>query len=267
MVISFAAAEVLSEENLAAVVFGLGYAHYGLGLKYSKRGVENAWTKSRPKALLIGAVIGAFLLAGKEWAVPGIVTYFGVHHAISEAYFSPESPSIRNAHGVVVLGTYISIIFRQLQYVPYGQELGWVLTAAGIIALLAASKGNRQGLIQRFPWLIIGPAFLVISHWVPVTWLVLTLFHFVFWAMLPLLRPGMIKGDALKKYWKETAWTNGLCVLGTVGLLKFAYAAGNSIPFSAMRGLFYAWSYLHISWSFVVSGANPKWVKRAVGVA
>lgn len=266
MLISFAVAEVLSGYMLSTAVFGLGYAHYALGLKYSRRGVTNAWQQPVAKGLILTALVGSVLLAGQTWATPGIIVYFGIHHAISEAYFAQESAQVRSAHGVVVLGTYLAIIFRNLSFFPYAQQAGWVITAVGIAALLYYVKGQK-GILNRFPWLVIGPAFLLLSHWVVVDWRVLTLFHFIFWGALPALRPGMIKGMALRKYWTETALANTFSLVAVFALYYYGLTTQNGLPYMAMMKLFFAWSYLHITWSFVVSGANPPWIKRLVGAA
>ena len=266
MLISFALAEVLDTYYLSTAVYGLGYAHYALGLKYSRRGVTNAWQRPVAKGLILLALVGSFLLAGQTWAVPGIIIYFGVHHAISEAYFTQESTHVRSAHGVVVLGTYLAIIFRNLGFFPYAQQAGWVITAIGIAALLYYVKGEKN-LLNRFPWLVIGPAFLFLSNWLPVDWRVLTIFHFIFWGALPALRPGMIKGMALRTYWTETAVVNALSLVVVFALYFYGLSTRNGLPYMAMTKLFFAWSYLHITWSFVVSGANPPWIKRLVGAA
>ena len=87
------------------------------------------------------------------------------------------------------------------------------------------------------------------------------------WGALPALRPGLIKGCALKAYWTETVLINAGCVALVLGLNLFGKNTSNQLPDFAMTQLFFAWSYLHITWSFIVSGANPPWVKRLVGVA
>ena len=270
MLASFAIMEKMPEANV--LVYGLGYAHYALGLKYSRRGVNSAWERPRAKALLLGAFATSFLLAGIPMVVTGIIVYFGIHHAISEAYFQTDSPRVRTAHGAVVIGTYLSIISSNLSFIPHLMEAGWVVTILAALALIVAVKSESGKLdwslmLRRFPWLTIGPAFLILAFWLPVDWRALTLFHFIFWGALPALRPGLIKGRALKTYWTETALINAGCVALVLGLNLFGKNTSNQLPYFAMTQLFFAWSYLHITWSFIVSGANPPWVKRLVGVA
>jgi uncharacterized membrane protein len=269
MVISYFIVEHMPAANV--VIYGLGYAHYALGLKYSKRGVANAWTKPRSKAIVLGALITSFLLAGMPMVITGIIVYFGFHHAISEAYFQQDSQKVRTAHGFLVLGTYLAIIASNIPQIPHLVEVGWGLTAASVVVLLTVLRNepNRDQInpIKRFPWLVVGPLFLVSSIWFPVNWKTLTLFHFIFWGALPLLRPGLIQGVALKRYWTETALTNAGCVALVLLLYRYGTNAGNQLPYLVMTQLFFAWSYLHITWSFVVSGANPPWVKRLVGAA
>ena len=269
MVISYFVIERLPQANV--IVYGLGYAHYALGLKYSKRGVANAWAKPRSKAIILGAFITSFLLAGIPWVVTGIIVYFGFHHAISEAYFKQDSPRVRTVHGFVVLGTYLAIIANNIPWIPYLVEVGWAMTMLAGLALIFVLRkepnGSEINPLKRFPWLVVGPAFLVSSIWFPVDWRTLTLFHFVFWGALPLLRPGMIQGKALTRYWTETALVNAGCVAVVLLLTQYGTNTGKRLPYLAMKQLFFAWSYLHITWSFVVSGANPPWVKRLVGAA
>lgn len=265
MAASFLIMEQMANANI--VVYGLGYAHYALGLKYSRRGVSNAWLKPRSKAILLGAVVASFLLAGIPMVVTGIIAYFGIHHAISEAYFDQATPRIRTAHGAVVLGTYLSIISSNIPFIPHLMEIGWAVTAVSAAFLLVAvrKEGSPVSAFKRFPWLTIGPAFLLLALWVPVDWRTLTIFHFIFWGALPVLRPGMLTGAALKTYWTETALVNAACIALVLLLNRWGGSGPQNIPYLAMTQLFFAWSYLHITWSFVVSGANPPWVKRLVG--
>jgi hypothetical protein len=94
--------------------------------------------------------------------------------------------------------------------------------------------------------------------------MVLILYHFAFWGMLPLFRSDIFKGnqERLKVFWKDAIIWNGLGLLG-IGLIVFLSSQFVDFRlFQMIILLFYIATYWHISISFIISGSNPAFIKR-----
>ena len=268
-----------STSSFNILLLGLTFAHYILGLVYSIRGLSHSWNRDRPKTLLLLLIPIAFIPLGKDWLIPVLVFYFGIHHALSESYFvrsqgTPEMTQVRTSNLIVVIGSYFAIVSRDTRFEELVFILGWGGIVIGTIAwfwsrrrLQSLGKITLKEVLYAYPWLIIGPAFGVLSYFIKVDWRVIVLYHVVFYIFLPLARPGMLNGPSLKTYWLRTVSLNLGCLAGMVFLYWYVRTYQNVLPLAITEGIFYGWTFLHISWSFLISGANPMWVKKLLKTA
>lgn len=260
-------------------MYCIGYAHYLLAIYYSRRGIQSAWSSRRSKWLLLAMLPLAFvpfLSNSYEHVVIGLVIYFGLHHTMSEVYFDAKrhSKRFRSLHWWAVLGSYFAITGHHVPSFLYSEIIGWVVCIAATTALLVVRK--REGelslryVLHTCPWLLLGPVVALIGEFVFLDWRFLINWHFFFWLFIPHLRKGMFTPRKTRIYWAQNA-----VLIGFFAFLFYALNVGPSteiMDFSVIGTLvlsqfFLAWSYFHISWSFLVSGGNPGWLKNWVSSA
>ena len=122
-------ATTLSMNYTVFLMYSLGYTHYLLAVYYSKRGIQRAWSKAPAKTLLLMLLPLSFVpLFLNDAAIPGLVLYFAVHHAMSEVYFDSRNHSkwLRNVHFMALIGSYFAITGHHLAW--WVDEIGWLLT-------------------------------------------------------------------------------------------------------------------------------------------
>lgn len=265
-----------SLDNLifVALILGSGYPHVLLGLRYSQRGLKEAWQSQTAKIVLLLIVPLGLLAPTFDWNVMALMLYFGLHHAISETFFGrgrDEESAYRKPLMVLLLFVSYTFSIKGNFYLPYLAKVG--LAAVGTVSffwILFLSRGllkrpsERRDFFNRESWVFIGPALAVIANWAPVDWKVYILYHFAFYAFLPLLKEGVLPKEKLKKFWMEGALWNGLGIILflTVALQLRSSGGAFEVVWIASLNLFYGLTYIHISWSFLISGANPSWIRR-----
>ena len=254
------------------MMYSLGFTHYILAIHYSKRGLQKAWSSGIAKwPLLLLLPLSFVPLFVDGTAIPGLVLYFGFHHAMSEVYFDSKQHSrrLRNAHYIAVTGSYFAITGHHLKFLPWLDELGWVsMLVATPIFFIVNQKHDQhdlRSLISTCPWIVLGPLVAILGEFVILDWRFLINWHFLFWLSLPYLRKGMFTLKQKKTYWIQNVLLSAIIftlfsvgtfypsVLGDIGSLVLIHWLGQ---------LFLFWSYFHISWSFLISGGNPQWLKK-----
>ncbi len=271
---------VLPLKYLTALTLAAGFPHVILGLKYSRRGLERAWRSPRPRlALLVFMGLTPVTFAA-EWNVEILVIYFGIHHAISEVYsrgpsVSGESRINRGIYWLLIFAGYLFASRDDLSFIPNLPVLS--LAIFGILLALLIyrifdSTGNSDNfsglkcIIERYPWIFAASLLVAISCYSPLSWQVFILYHFTYWGLLPLFRTSVFRGDTEREqiFWKDNLlWTSGF-TLTIVAVCLICRHERDWRVFSAIVLLFHSLTYFHISISFLISGANPSWIKRLV---
>lgn len=256
-------------------MYALGFTHYFLALHYSRRGIAAAWIRPRGKGLFLAIIPLSFLpmLLNLEVIVALLVLYFGIHHAMSEVYFDTKdhSKQLRTAHWWAVLSSYFAVTGHHLHPALHIQAIGWVGTLVFTIMFFRIAKRENMlsipSLLGTCPWIFLGPLLALVGEWVYLDWRFLINWHFVFWLFLPYLRKGLFTPQKLRTYWLQ----NGLITLALYLLIQCIYSKTFLVEWDPYRifvrgfeNFFLTWSFLHISWSFLVSGGNPDWIKRVV---
>jgi hypothetical protein len=122
---------------------------------------------------------------------------------------------------------------------------------------------TKQFLIE-YPWLLGAMVMLMLSFIKPFAWQVLILFHFTFWGVLPVFRKAMFERGSkqLKIFWKDAWQWNGSWLIVIGALATWSYINKDYRLFELMLVGFYIATYWHISVSFIISGANPSWIRQ-----
>ena len=264
---------IVQEIYFTTLVLGTGIPHIILGAKYSKRGLQNAFNNYWNKILIL-LFLPLSLILGFRFGAVGLIFYFAVHHAISETY-SHKSLFQNNGLFNLAYGTLVGssfLIACRNDFIEYNFLFFWcyLLFFASAVTLIIFIKkhyfkiNSVKELLQTHPWLLGAPALCILTIFNPISWLVIILYHYVFWGFLPLFRSDMFQGDKskLKTFWKDAIKWNGLGIIG-IGLLVFISI--KQIDFRLFQLIllaFYIANYWHISVSFVISGANPQFVRR-----
>lgn len=266
-------ATALPFNNTVFLMYSLGYTHYLLAIHYSKRGIQKAWSKGPAKTILLMLLPLSFIpLFLNNVAIPGLVLYFGVHHAMSEVYFDSRhhSKRLRNVHFMAVIGSYFAITGHHLM--PWVDDAGWLLTSVMTPAFFIINRKydqhNLRSLIFTCPWIVLGPLVAGFGELVFLDWRFLINWHFLFWLSLPYLRKGMFTPRQNKVYWIQNIGLSALFfglfyVASSTPLFGFS---GGLITSLWLSQFFLFWSYFHISWSFLISGGNPQWLKRLLQI-
>ena len=264
---------ILPEIYMTTLVLGTGIPHIILGAKNSKRGFSASFRVYWKKAFLMLLIPMSFILGFKFGAL-GLIFYFALHHAISETYshksFFEKNTFFNSLYGLVVLTSFLIACRADfLQYdflIPYC----YVVFFMSLISLLFISRKHLFKLdaikvfLVSYPWIVASPVLCLVTLFQPISWMVLILYHFCFWGMLPLFRSDMFKGnkDRLKVFCADAIKWNGFVLLGIVFIVFLSSQFGNFKLFQIILLLFYVATYWHISISFIISSANPKVIKR-----
>lgn len=249
----------------------VGYTHYLLAIHYSKRGIAQAWGKKRSKWILISFLPLVFLpFLNETLIVPSLVVYFGIHHAMSEVYFDAKhhSKKLRTTHWLALIGSYFAITGHHISSVSNLDSIGWIVNVAATLAFFYVWRKEGtlsfKTMVYTCPWIILGPAVALIGEYIYLDWRFLINWHFFFWLFIPYLRSGMFNSNQIRTY-----WTQNILLMALFSFLFFISSQpGNfdvigwePVGMKILSRFFLAWSFFHISWSFIISGGNPNWLK------
>ena len=264
---------IIPEIYLTILVLGSGIPHIILGAKNSQRGLSSSFRVYWKKVLII-LLIPLSLVLGFKFGALGLVFYFAVHHAISETYshksFLKENSFFNSLYGLLILTSYLIACradFVQYEFLIPGFCVVFTISLLSILCITRKhlyKMDSMKALLISYPWLIVAPALCLLTIFKPISWMVLILYHFAFWGMLPLFRGDIFKEnkDRLNVFWKDAIKWNGLGLLG-IGLLVWLSTRFVDFRlFQIIILLFYIATYWHISISFIISGANPPIIKR-----
>jgi hypothetical protein len=245
------------------VTFAWGFAHYLLALRYSGGQMRQLLGTATQVPALIGLVFLATTLY--QVAFP-LFLYFGLHHALNEAYLSrlvvgPSSTRSRlNA---------TAALFHALAYLAtlrWSRELAgidplwiWIgLAVAGALLVRSVRQSGAAGSARQLLGLCApeaaAAALVVVSLFVRVTFLQFVLYHFVLWTVLPIERIGRRGRAAFVEYAALS-----FAAIGVAVLLSPLGPSSTRVSPRWFSEQFLLWSYLHITLSFALSDAHPKW--------
>lgn len=264
---------VIPKIYFTSLVLGTGIPHIILGARYSRSGLQMAFNNYWKKAYIL-LLIPLSLFFGIGFGAIGLIFYFALHHSISETYshksLFQNSGLFNFAYGSLVFSSFLIACrddFIQYSFLFFWCYLMFFVSCITLIIFIKKhfSKINSvKELFLAHPWLIGAPVLCTLTIFKPISWTVLILYHFVFWGLLPLFKKEMFNGNTskLKTFWKDTITWNAFWIIG-IGLLTFySKMIVDFRMFQIILLGFYIATYWHISVSFIISGANPPFVKR-----
>lgn len=256
----------LPQPWIVALVLGTGYPHIFLGIKYSRKGTERSWG-ALPTKLFLCLFIPISLIFGFSFEPIGLILFFALHHALSETYGHGQNttPFVTLMRFLLIITTYL-IACRGDVFIS---ELPMAFTAVPLLFAflllhqLTRARVKLTDAVIQSPWIIGAPVIMALSTYQSIPWETFILFHFAFWGALPLFRQNMFRkdADARRIFWRDAIIWNGSGVIIMSALTIGSYDASDFRIFELLLLLFYSFTYWHISASFLISKANPSWLK------
>lgn len=250
----------------AAVLFG----HYALATYYGRHRAKPLFNGQTPLWLTIAFI--AFVAIPPLLMLPPLVLYlyFGGHHALNEGYMamgkranSPDRAEQRLLTARVLLAyfVYLAVLPGDPRVVSVIELPFWVLfipllACFGAFLILlppVARKLSRGELLDLLGFEISGVAIACLVFVVDIRFFDAAFYHLFVWFFMPIIRAKDRRGQV--RY-----------VVQLIGVTAVFFAAS---PWLALHPIFtyefwviqsFAWAYVHISTSIVISGWNPKWL-------
>lgn len=237
--------------------YSVGFAHYLLALYYASAQLRAA-AHAGPQLLSV-AGLGVLSLFLYQIDFP-LVVYFGLHHALNEAYGRGRSTDTARlaAAAAVFQGVAYATVLR---FVPQfaGVDQIWIWAAFTLAGLWFAVE-LYQTRALRFDLCapeIATAMLVVISLFVQPTFVQFVLYHFMLWVLLPVERLSARGENAVLRYAALSIVVTGLCLLvSPIG------PPALRLPIAWFNEQFLFWSYAHITLSFALSDAHPAWLVR-----
>lgn len=270
--------EVFSNFQARNIMYALGFSHYFLGFIYSRADVTRVLSHTNTIfPLILLGLAGVGLFQGDF----SLVWFFGLHHAINEAYIFTKYDKPHNlkqhksSDAMAYLSTsrlkttsFVTHLAGYLVIVDFGlsKPVWWALFVIFSLSFVFFQYAIRQYKAHNTQHsgfsecLLLGV--MCIDYWVmPISIEYFVMYHFVFWILFP--AQGMWARKQIKsinKYLLYTAITWALFLLfGPLGIgITHPYTLGSRENYY----WFVVFSYAHITLSFAISKTNPAWVQK-----
>ncbi len=260
-----------SEEASRALVYSIAFGHYLIALWYSKKRILRITSQpaSYPALLLI-ALVGYLAYANTF----SLVIYFAVHHAFNESYIlnfsngtsaSRESGDLNNLRLSAVFFNFF-VFLATLRNHPDLYFLNSAFLIVGVIStsipflfFLSRLKNvfTRAEMVRACAFEMMGLVILAVSFYTPITFIQVVCYHVVSWVFFPLYRMIKAAPGKITEYALLTAGVTFIFILlSPLGVRRY------ELNDSFFKQQFFLWSYLHITFSFVFSDAQPEWITR-----
>lgn len=247
-----------------SAVYSIGLAHYLLALRYSASQLRQISESRLQQVWLAGLVLLAVALYQLDVS---LIVYFGIHHALNEAYarrggLEPRLAGLGAPAAVLHGLAYVAMLGWSPRYIGVDPVWLWVgLAVAGALYIRAVlqlrSETRTSSLLEVCAPEIAAAAMVALSLFVRLTFLQIVLYHFLVWAVLPVGRIRQRRAGALAEYL-------GLSAAIVVAALMLSPIGPRAMRLSsnAFTQQFFFWSYMHITLSFGLSDAHPAWLVR-----
>ena len=247
-------------------VYSLSLGHVFMALVYSKKQITQVMDSPYSLLKVFGSLVVSFAMYLTGFSLGA---YFAIHHAFSEVYLLDRVTGPKDRVEVKALRT-SALVLNFLMYFFILRHLHYLLSRSApflFIALILSYTAffyclNRvrtslslAEFIDNCTFEIMGLGLIAASLFVKITFLQIICYHFLFWMVFPL--PKIINQGR-----RELVRYVGLTALITGGLLLFSPIGLVELHFSELffQNQFLLWSYVHITTSFVLSDAQPKWI-------
>lgn len=256
----------LTLETFMAVYFCIVMSHYLLGFFYSYPRLTQVLGRPASRVPLAALAMATAALA--YFRHPNIDVYFGLHHALNEAYFSRylgDSPGReRMAAGRFFfnLTTYYMLLRGQptvSSVIPSAWIVGaWCVSAAVLLVCFFRARRAEPRLTDLVSAETLALALVAASFYFKFLPVHVMLYHFIFWMLFPLVKKAAGSGGPSRVPY--LFWT----IATMAGLSAFTWLWGSPwrLTYPQMAVQIVLWGYVHINLSFAVSSLNPEWVRR-----
>ncbi len=249
------------------VTYAVGFGHYLLALRYSNEQRRQVLAAPSQMLLLLGLGLLAATLYQTDFP---LFLYFGLHHALNEAYLRrpaagpPAALGRLNAAAAAFhAAAYLTALRWAREMVGIDPQLTWIAfaAAAGLLAWAIRYTGVATSSRQRLE--LCAPeaasaALVALSLFARLTFLEVVLYHFMLWALVPIdrIRRRHGRGGLLQYAALSVAITGVAVLLSPLG------PSATRVAMHTYSEQFLFWSYLHITLSFALSDAHPGWMVR-----
>lgn len=248
------------------IFIGVLFAHYVLSIWYARRKLA-PMVRMQVPALALGLLVAATVVLPVV-AMPSLVLYFGVHHALTEGYMlagRPVAPLDRPARQLLVArmalaaAVYAFVLCRDQTFWSVSHRHWMAVTAVAFVAFAVALVRARRGLTRAaiadmvtFEVLGVGASMLTLIE--PIIFWDVVFYHLVVWIILPLRQ---LPGVGKVKFVGQTVAVSAVfyCLTPAVNLLP-------SLDDAFWLKQSELWAYVHITTSFATSAFNPRWMSR-----
>ncbi|MAB80828.1 MAG: hypothetical protein CMJ89_15880 [Planctomycetes bacterium] len=255
-----------SRNGWISVMASSTFSHYILAVLYARPKILSLGSDPRYRLpLLIVALIGATAyLSGFP-----IVIFFGLHHAFNEVYLLDRQCDSRElpGHAKVRTADLFTRLFVYFTIVRHHNHMTWIadeLLFAGLAAsslayvyLLICEQPSITRALRTASFQLIGLAMVAVSFFADIEFLMIVLYHVVFWIFYPLMKISKAGASAITRYLVATFGITAIFLLiSPLSALPFSLTA------EAFNHQLVVWAFVHITLSLPLSTAHPEWIVR-----
>lgn len=250
-----------------SIVYSISFGHYIVGLAYSGKQIKRVTEdpgKFLPFIVILAAGACLYLLG-----LP-LQYYFGVHHALNEAYAVNRVTRVdaREVRWLRAAGLFLHL-FLFFSLIRDSHAVAWIsrdvlfgglaVSYLAYFRLLRRSRSlfSKEELINNSAFEIVGLLIFWASFHVRISVYHIALYHYLFWMFYPALG---LRREGLRPLLAYAGLT--LLVTGPFILWSPMGILADHFSMRAYHLHFLLQSYFHISISFALSSANPLWIRR-----
>lgn len=263
--------EHFGPRNAIVIAWSVGFSHYLVGILYSRKQITHVLSQpsSRVPLLLLG--LGGLGMYLNNFS---LFLYFGLHHALNESYLGLRYQSsslteqnrkqLRAAGFIAHLSGYLLIIYTATLFgrpilltVTGGIFIGSLIFYFHIIWKQRNGFSVKEFISSVFIEFVLILLVIVDLSVYNIQLYQIVLYHFVFWAIFP------ASNLLLRNQLKDLGLYLALTVITLFGFIAYSPVYTNSwfSGYYDYKYWFIIFSFVHITSSFAISGANPGWIR------
>jgi hypothetical protein len=261
-----------SENDYLAFVMAVGFGHYATSVIYARSQMEGLMSPRYVAPLAVLSAIGLGLaFVGIIPHTIKLLYYFGLHHVFNETFISGrllqgvsarDMKTYRLTSTLFNIAVYVAMLFTTQYSRIFDEQVLWALIvltgvpyARTVWRLGAGKSGAVITDLVSAEAIGLCLAALSLAGGVPIGFMDVVLYHFLFWCLYPLAKFQTQGSTRVVRY-----------LSANLGLTLVAFAASPVVFFnyelfgSWYLAVFYALSYFHITTSFALSNQHPEWI-------
>lgn len=245
--------------------------HYFVALVYGFR-LLNPKQKSTPANCVLFFALAISAIVGLNSPYKVGLVYFGIHHALTEAYFTPKDyANYSGLKGPFFLARFLFHLtayatITQYTLFQFADSRWWFFIATVACFLVLSQLGRKFPSADRQNWLFselmtVGLTLaVVILNPDPMyrIGLLYVLFHVFLWLFIPFLK------GTVKKNWRQVSRFAAINLIPPIVFVWAYYLFYRSVPglFVTIENIYYTIGLMHITATFASSKLNPMFVRK-----